>query len=255
MAFRYKACLFVVIALAICWPQVASAQVIDTFDVAQTLNVQISGPTSDFDFASGGGILGMERDVELTLNSTLGDADIEINGTPQPSRLAMDVGPSSMATGKVTWDGIDMAPAVNTTGLGSQDLTLFGDRLALEVASNQLAQDVKFTVWSDANNVSEFTLSLPAMINTPQVFEVPFANFAMVPTATGPADFSDVGAVQMEIDALVPNDLAFDLLEIRRPNGPNAIPEPTTMVLLLLSGFGFAMFGWRRGPGGHQLAR
>ena len=248
MRFQSKFYLFAMLALATCWLKTVDAQTIDGFDEDQLLNVQISGPTTAFSVANGAGILGMQRDVELELTSPFGQADIEINGMAQPSRFKMDVGPISSAVVKVTWDGVDNLASVDFTGLGGLDFNALGDKLAIEVASNQLAAELKFTVWSNAGNSSEFSLNVPAMVTSPQVFEMPFADFV------GSASFSNVGAIQLEIDSMVPNDLAIDLFAIAGdPQGPpSTIPEPTTMAMLLLSSFGFGMFAWRRGPGGHH---
>ncbi len=205
------------------WTEDSRALLIDDFSADQTLVV--FAPTG---FASsqvlGSGILGGERDMELTLAASVG-----ISMAASGADLTYGQIANSQGSGRIVWDGADGDPAVDYTGLGSADFTDGGveDRLAIPLVIGNFSAPIVLTAYTDATNFSTATVLLPGRVPPLQSLIVLFTDFA-VAGGTG-ADFTDIGAFSLYIDGSSTPGLAvgFDL-----------VPEPSTGSLLL---FGILM--------------
>lgn len=168
-------------------------------------------------------ILGGERDAEL--NWVSGNTDyiylrIDIGGGGGSNRLAYTSGDGMEGRGTVTWDGDDNAPTtLDATGLGSVDLvSATNDGILVEVVFDDLAGRLTIEAYTDASNWSTATYTLPGQVaDTPSRMSLffPFSAFNTGSGASGPVDFTDVGAVVMEIDGTIAAglDVTIDLIE------------------------------------------
>ncbi len=207
-----------------------SALIIDSFDTAQSAAVIppfVNTPTS---VASGAGVLGGERDFELSLLSGQGtslNADFGGNSMLEHGQLG-----ASTATSLIVWDGSDGDPtSLDPTGLGGVDLTdggtLSGIQLVLDV--NDIPAPLTLTAHTDAGNFSSVTVILPGSIPPTVSLFVPFLNF--LPIAGTGADFTNIGALSLFIDgSSAPGlDVQLELIAAANP-----VPEPTSLALAAL---------------------
>ena len=223
----------------------AATIVIDEFSDFQLL--QATGPISaNTDEGSvAGSVLGGERDMFLRV---LGGASSQ-----HATVVAFDLGggdnslfvsqQSTISSSTlIVWDGADGdASNIDYTGLGGFDLRGGGTEFGLELGVNMRDQpfDVTFTVYDasdpSGNTWSRETITLSGPSFAAQAITIPYGHF----TTHGPnggVDFSNVGAVAMEIGAFNPgSDIEIDYLRT------SVVPEPSSIVMALL---GTALCGW-----------
>ncbi|MCB8962086.1 MAG: hypothetical protein H6651_17375 [Ardenticatenales bacterium] len=194
----------------------ATAQVLDDGNSAPIQNLSVlccdnGGSTID---ATSGTVLGGERDAYI--ESVAGDLFITqarfLAGTPL-NRLSLsnDDGNETILT--ITYDGNDSnAATLDPTGLGGVDLTTGGAAgFSFAVISNDQAAPVTINIYTDATHHSTATVTITGV----KGYFIPFTDFAQGSGATGPADFADVGALQMVIDGTgIPSlDLSIDIMD------------------------------------------
>ncbi|EGF27930.1 beta strand repeat-containing protein [Rhodopirellula baltica] len=212
-----------------------TAATIDAFSIdqpSQPITETVAGSTttsSSGALTSGGDVIGDERDVEIFLAArTSGDSQFEI--VTGSSELVFSNGGDVTATLLVQYDGVDAdggGLALDATGLGGEDLSNSDSAagIVLSVRSDQVVTDgVEVRVYTDAANFSTATLSLPSNIGGPaQELFVPFSSFSDVGTG---ADFGNVGAIEVFVDAVTSNggagasslDLFVSVLESQSSN-------------------------------------
>lgn len=218
----------------------ANGMIIDTFETGQTVVADMN-TTTDMNSVSGPGILGGERD--LSAFWTNGPNDVEhVANASNDGLLSFSLGADTSGTGDAVWDGTDASRglAVNYTGLGGVDLTGGGtdDRLGVKLVFNDLpSTTLSFWIYTDQSNWSHASIILPAGIGiTLPMLEIDilYSNF-VVGGGTG-ADFSNVGAIVMEIAPEFPSaDTQIDFIE-------TDTPAPGTLALTGLAG----LVGFRR---------
>ena len=177
---------------------------IDTFETAQA-QISLTSPgdtgTSTSSFVSGAGILGTERDLQVTLTAASNPGEGVASDT-LGGRFSYAQDPNVTASGQLQYDGVDGSMALDPTGLGGVDLTNAGRNNAFEILipfdDNPI--DLTFDVYTDAGNTSTYTFDPGGGIfTTPETFIIPFADFS---TAAGTgADFSNVGAVTVTLES------------------------------------------------------
>ena len=186
---------------------------VDDFTTTQQIFLDSDGggavpaSTQGFDSVSGPGILGGERDLEF---------EITANNLPINSLALAQAGSGNFNFGSfpsgyflkstIDWDGPDSAIALDPIGLGGIDFTtaangaLTNDTITFDITGKDLGP-VTFTieVYTDGANFSTFntTITPNAPPTIPQ--SIPFSAFT--PAAGAGADFSNVGAVRLMIDA------------------------------------------------------
>lgn len=156
--------------------------------------------------------LGGQRDftVELLTGNAFDSVEMEAHSG------VLDVNPGFSSTGRyvATWDGTDSnGNGLNATGLSGVDLTEVGGQTGVglgfcltDVQFDQPNGIIRIRVYSDATNFSIATISsIPAFSS--QDFFIPFSGSSngigfAVGGGTG-ADFTNVGAVQLEIESTV----------------------------------------------------
>ncbi len=184
--------------------------VIDSFDAAAQLvfddtndgipvTSSIQGPTAE--------ILGGERDLLVNKTSVNGRVQISVNDPLLPGFLSFD----SIQTGQgqriVSWDGIDGdATVLNDAGLGNVDLTSGGTAtgLRLETGADSAAGTATIRIFTDDGVAGTSTRFSTGVVQIPDTGGVassleflPFSAFTA--TSGGGADFTRVGAIELEI--------------------------------------------------------
>jgi len=186
---------------------------VDDFTTPQQIFLDSDGggavpaSTQGFDSVSGPGILGGERDLEFEITAN----NLPINSLALAQAGAGNFNFGSFPSGyflksTIDWDGPDSAIALDPIGLGGIDFTtaangaLTNDTITFDITGKDLGP-VIFTieVYTDGANFSTFntTITPNAPPTIPQ--SIPFSAFT--PAAGAGADFSNVGAVRLMIDA------------------------------------------------------
>lgn len=112
-----------------------------------------------------GGVIGGERDMYVEL--TQGNdpfSSVSLISAAGLLRLASDTTVTGNA--KIVWDGVDgNAQAINHAGLGGIDLTEFNGNtmtgIALTSGADHPDAKIKLRIYTDANNWSEYTTTVP----------------------------------------------------------------------------------------------
>lgn len=215
----------------------AQAIVIDDFDVSSVnLTVDAAAPMQTFreNVAT---VLGGQRDGYIQFVATT------IPGNE--ARLRIDRGNSGVlshsqdggvrARSVIIWDGsadVSSPDIVDPTGLGSVDL-LADNSLAFQfqIVAADVNGVLRMFVYTDANNWSVNNFSFPGNLSQ-QPVTLHFADFVTGVGASGPADFTNVGAIALIIDGstLASLDVSIDLLDT-----VTGIPEPMTAGLSILA--------------------
>ncbi|MEM6777080.1 MAG: SdrD B-like domain-containing protein [Planctomycetota bacterium] len=171
-------------------------------DTAGEVEISQSG-----DLASGGAVLGEERDVQIDLITGTGDSSI-FRVDSMNNFLSFQNG-NVQATLLVQYDGVDAddvtddALDLDATGLGGVNLSA-GDSAAglmIRVSSDQVATDgLIVTVYTSATDFGTANIDLVGG-NTDEDIFVPFSSFV----ATGTPDYTNVGAIEAFIDGVNSN--------------------------------------------------
>ncbi len=172
------------------------------------------------------GILGGERDILL-----------DVIGTPGFSSFIGEIGAGSFISGctspgtaaTIQYDGVDADPAdalTNSEGLGPVDLTVHGDRFALDFLSldggGSQFTEIWITVFSPGG-FSDLLVDLIPDSAGPSTYVSP----AFGDWVTN-ADPTNVAAVEFSMNPIGIDDVDFELDTI------SIVPEPSTLALCVL---------------------
>lgn len=194
--------------------------VIDTFDgVEQVITAEMPNPSPVSSGIVDNSAIGGNRSLFVQVTSSTGTAVLASNASFVPGVLLIDPGPSNRAHYLVTWDGDSNAAAFNPTGLRQNgrgvDLTDAGQNtgISLLMGVDKTGQVMRLRVYSSAGNFSEAVISLPNTGGTPDnTLYIPFQT-GFSATAGSGANFADVGAIQLDIDAtVIAMDGQFDMI-------------------------------------------
>ncbi len=218
-----QAMILVLFLLALAVPTQAQwGTAVDPFETDQDGVVSTSQGTPVYSYQDGTDILGGEREIkaECTSGSCTNQVFASVNG----SLLNHAQGPSVYGYTLVTWDGNDNSTAINYTGLGVDLASGGADRIhIIGIEADHDGSDLIITIYSDADH-----WSVASIMNIPE-FEVPTdlqllfnSDFSPGSGADGPADFTNVGAITLEINGRSVNslDLSIDLIAA---GGPTAV--------------------------------
>ena len=174
---------------------------IDDFNnaIVQTVTANSGSPTAS-DAADYAGALGGERDLQAQLTS--GGAGESVTIDSQSGRLLFSSTASAQGTFVATYDGDDdSGSSLTFTGLGGVDLTDSGNSIGIQarIRADQANSTLRLRIYTDGNNFSE---SIPFTVpgtnaDTDVVFA--FADFTTGVGAAGPANFTNVGAIEVTI--------------------------------------------------------
>ena len=212
----------------------AASIVIDDFSIFQDVGLQPIGffiPSSS-QVGADASIIGGFRDIEAMGNA----------GVPLQTRITADNGVLDFAnsvdttgSGVITWDGDDDPTVVDPTGLGGIDLTNSGlwplDRILVEIISADLpGLELNFTIYDLDSNVSTLSRTFTQAITTPETATFLFDDFS------GTADFTNVGAIKLELAGPTGIDAEIDSIQIGKDVSPKGTPEPASILGLLAIG-------------------
>jgi len=212
----------------------AGAILIDDFSTDQMV-IWLGGLGSASSQVSGAGILGGERDMEVTVVSNVGVIMAASLDTLNYAHAF-----TSEGTGLIVWDGPDGAATLDPTGLGGVDFTDGGteDKIAIPLLSSNLVAPMVLTAYTDAVNYSTATVSLPGGTPPQLRLIVLHTDFIAAPGGTG-ADFANIGAFSLLINGSSTPGLTAGFGSV--------VPEPSTATLLLFGIVGIVTIrrcGW-----------
>ena len=198
--------------------------IIDDFSVNQLVGLEALEPAvfSSSQVGPDGSIIGGFRDIEA-----MGDADSLLETRIEATGGALNFSNATGTTGSgtIVWDGDDDPTEVDEDGLGGIDLTGGAwplDRILVEIISADLpGLELEFTIYDLNNGVSSLSQTFAQAITTPETATFLFDNFS------GNADFTNVGAIKLEIDGPPEIDAQFDMIEVGK-EVRGRVPEPLT---------------------------
>ncbi len=204
-----------------------TTEVIDGFDqTADALLVDVVTPILTSNLPAPEAI-GGRRKIELVYAAGPSSVSVEVNTVN--NRFALNSDNESFGSAVLRYDGDASGMPLVPDGLGGVDLSA-GDvdsGLVLQVFRNTLVVGQTYTlrVYTDADNFSEVDhLFDPAIVNANYLDFIPFADFTTGGGATGPANFSNVGAIELLVanepdqnirvsvfESIAPRELTADL--------------------------------------------
>lgn len=181
--------------------------VIDGFSTTQMVIATPPLPASDVTAQQDGSVLGGERDMYVVLTgSTNPFSSVALASSGGKLYFASGSGVTGQA--KVVWDGVDgNGQLVNPTGLGGIDLTQAEGNtmtgIALTSGADHPNAQIKLRIYTDANNWSEFTTTVPQSVGGDATGQAVF-HFDDVPTSKSGsgADFTNVGALELTFEGV-----------------------------------------------------
>lgn len=184
--------------------------VIDSFNAAPQLVFDDSGdgvPVTSSAQGPTSEIIGGERDVLVNKTSVNGRVQISVNDPLFPGFLSFDSIQTGQGRRLISWDGLDGdALVLDDAGLGGVDLTSSGAAtgLRLDIGADSAAGNATIRIYTNdgvAGTATRFSTAVVAIPDTggeASALEfVPFSAF--VPTSGGGADFTQIGAIELEI--------------------------------------------------------
>jgi hypothetical protein len=220
----------------------AQALSIDSFNTGeQSLSQQNSGTVSE---AVAGGMLGGYRKIvaEQTVASNL--ASINVDVVTDPGALQLSATDSANYVVRVVWDGDSgSATTINPTGLGSVDLVFDNSEPPVQIADGILLSiigwdgrdiDLNFTIYTDANNYSVATYQVRgnAFVSSYDVALCFFEGCFTPAGANGGADFTNVGAIVLEVESVQAGaDITLDLTFVDPTRDFGDLPDSYTTLI------------------------
>jgi len=165
-------------------------------------------------------VIGGERDLTVELTSATGGVSLNVNAF-NLELLEFNSSTTGGGRGAIVWDGPDGdALTLDPTGLGGIDLTDGGvsEGFLLTAGVDQNGVTVTVRAYTDATSFSEGTWAVTNTggMSIDSLF-IDFAGFSQGGTATAPADFATVGAIELLIDGVVAADGQFSLFSTLGP--------------------------------------
>jgi len=187
--------------------QGVTVRTIDTFDqTSQSVTDTTNDGTPQTSSTLAPEAIGGERDLRVNKNTATGSIALSANGPLAPGVLAFDTASSGGGERAVVWDGPDgNAIQLDDTGLSGVDLTTGGTGTGfnLAVGADLAGGQATMTVYSNDGNAATANRFSSVSATIPQtgggagdVAYIPFSSFT---PSGGGADFSSVGAIQLQI--------------------------------------------------------
>ena len=175
---------------------------VDDWETTQSLTLTVPGVVSTT--VDGVIILGDERDMHIDLAAG-GPITVEATG----GDLHYTAGSGTQASALLVWDGNDDDPVtLDPTGLGGENLTADSQNAFVLPLSVDAATQITLTVYSDATHISVYAVAFdPGSLVYSFDHTIPFALF------DGDADFSNVGAITLEIAMVDGGEFVFGDLQ------------------------------------------
>jgi uncharacterized repeat protein (TIGR01451 family) len=185
----------------------AIGHTIDDFGTMQQAIAKPPLPSSSPSLQLDSNVMGGQRDMFVQLTEgTDPFSEVSLTSGLGLLRLASDTTVTGNA--RVIWDGVDDdAAAVNPIGLGGLDLSTYQGAnmtgISLTVGADHPSTTVKLKVYTDANNWSEYTTTVPQTPGGAATKNVVF-QFADQPTSTSGSgvDITNVGAIELTFEGV-----------------------------------------------------
>ncbi len=201
--------------------------VIDDFGDSPAAEVESTSGTVGT-VADHAGSLGGERDMIVTLKSGTTSPSVKLTSTG--NQLIFDSSFDAQGLFNVIYDGDDDdATTLDPEGLAPTDLTQAGANAAIKIrAQADLAgATVRLRVYTDADHFSESAAVVIPEGNVPEDIVFHFATSFTGATGTGgPADFTDVGAIDLLVETNT--DGTDGLVTLLGAFAPNVVTENIT---------------------------
>lgn len=198
-----------------------TTQVIDGFDTTSTpqFEADAATPIENSNIAASEAV-GGRRKIELEFDAGTGRVYAQVDTTNN----YFAVGSINDTTGEATlrYDGNAAGNALVPTGLGGLNLSnnhaLSGFLLRVSRDIPTAGQTYSLIVYTDANNYSRIDQAFdPLAFNTFYDEFIPFAGFTTGAGASGPANFANVGAIELVVSIENNQDIRFSLMEAIAP--------------------------------------
>lgn len=193
-------------------------QVIDAFTPTAVDITADSDTPNPNDQSTAPEAIGGARKTELEFGGGAGDLRLRV--IPDDTEFAITTIGEASGIATLRYDGDTDSPELVADGLGGIDLSE-GDVGAGIVVRLRAALAGSFDVnlYSDADNFSTQQVTIPdEAIGQFHVFSIPLAGFEPGDTADGPADFTDIGAIEMVMPVQEAQNIRMTILESRRPD-------------------------------------
>jgi len=184
------------VAITCCFAQTLVDKVeIDSFEVQSDTLIIVVGydafPITQTSAVQNAGILGGERDLLLTVETGEQGLVFSTGVTGGQWSVAAPNGASGYAL--MQYDGVDGSIALNNVGLGGVDLTVNSASAFRTFIQSDIDTFYTFRIYS-GNAESQFVQNIPGD-DTTHEYVINFTSFS------GSADFTNVGAIEIEVDA------------------------------------------------------
>jgi hypothetical protein len=192
---------------------------IDTLNAGEQQLTVNTVTTSASDSADGGGdVLGRYRDAQLfwVAGDPNKDVNLKIDAGGTTDELSFAAEPDAQGRTTITWDGDTDPDTLDPVGLGDADLessSPANDGILVAIEYADRTATLKFTGYDDASNYEDLSYTVnhgDLEIQRMDLF-FPFGNFT-IQAGTG-ADWSSLGALELDISGDTALDLTVDYLE------------------------------------------
>ena len=152
-------------------------------------------PVSISDYNQNSTILGIERDVALTVESGLANTVYSLGIQSGEYLVATPIGGSAFSL--LQYDGVDGSMSLQANGLRNFDATFGGNATAFFiVASTDVSSHLMITLWGPTNSqIASVTVSIPATSSHYEIV-IPYSDLAMTN-----GTLTNVGAIELKVDA------------------------------------------------------
>jgi uncharacterized repeat protein (TIGR01451 family) len=164
--------------------------------------------------------IGNQRDLFVNKTSQDGSVQITVNGPTLRNRVSIRLDDTAEGQRRIIWDGGGDDPAtISDNGLGGINLAQNAEGVQFQVRADLEGGNAVIRVYSDdgvagtASRFSTATLRIPVTTGnflSPEFLS--FSNADFVATSGGGADFSNVGAIELEITGAPDTDVTASLL-------------------------------------------
>lgn len=199
----------------------ASAVTIDSFATNQAAVTDPPGTTPTVVTGGGADIIGTQRAIASNLLALptgigVGPVSTSVSAGVLSFSVAATT-PDSRGEGILTWDGDATAGNLNVTGLAIANLTA-GSHNAIRVLVNSASAgtEIVVDVYTSATAASRGFFRIPTAVAAPTSFFLTY-QYDFVAIAASPADFTNVGAIQMRIRGTEVS-ASIDLIETVGPS-------------------------------------
>lgn len=183
----------------------AHALTIDTFDALQSVQPQPGGPAM-YSLAVSAGAIGGTRGLEgrVTFPLVPGGGDMFVETSDGRFSHSQDSNVAGYST--LSWDGSQTPGILTTNGLGGINfLQDNASAISVDVISfdypSQKSLTLTVTLFdaTDGTRFSSGSVTLNGWVISPTTFSIPFIAFAAGASASGPVDFTNVGAITLRV--------------------------------------------------------